>query len=170
VTTYWQTSRIALAATVIAVAACKARSSAPPTKDPQVAPAAAPTPPASPSGGPQPSLPDPVVPHTAKAGLEVSTFLQATFKSGDEVTLHGRCLRIDALAAFGPPPRSRSDWQLADVSDSTKALWVAGPRPTDCTSAASSAAAMTLRARVAVDTVNALNGSPVVRRYVQTHP
>lgn len=72
--------------------------------------------------------------------------------AGDTVALFGRCLGLDAAAAAGPPPRSRSDWQFAD---STGAVYVSGGIPQGCELGGSARPALTLRATVARDTIQA---------------
>ena len=84
--------------------------------------------------------------------------------TGTMVLVHGTCLGYAApFVAHGPPPLTRSDWQLGDGGE---ALWVSGPLPAGCTSTTPATAPTAVVARVAQDTVQALGGGTAVRRYL----
>lgn len=83
---------------------------------------------------------------------------------GRTVTVTGRCLGYGTIRASGPPPRTRSDWQLAEGA---AAVWVTGARPTDCSATEGSTHDDTITARVAQDTVRVVATDPgQVRRYL----
>jgi len=79
---------------------------------------------------------------------------------GRLVRVTGQCLDAPGLRPIGPPPRKRSDWQLAD---DTTAIYVTGPVPTGC----SDKSLVTIVARVMEYDVS-VRGNPagVVRRYL----
>lgn len=122
---------------------------------------------ARPEGG---ALPDAGGLPDTPSGITVRELLARRDLVGREIDVTGRCLRIDSKAAFGPPPVTRSDWQLADAGDSTVAVWVSGARPADCDYAGSSASVLTVRATVAADSVRQLEGVAVARRYLVRTP
>lgn len=66
---------------------------------------------------------------------------------GRHQNVRGTCLGWRGPAS-GPPPSTRSHWQ---IGDETHALWVVGPMPAGCTGA--SGGLTTIRAYVTADTV-----------------
>jgi hypothetical protein len=82
------------------------------------------------------------------------------------VDIDGVCLRIDAKVAVGPPPITRSDWQLRDTADTTKAIWVTGPRPPDCGYESGSASSVRLQASVQTDSVRTIDQRVTRRRFL----
>ena len=84
---------------------------------------------------------------------------------GRTVRVTGRCLGYGVVRAYGPPPRTRSDWQLASGD---AAIWVTGQRPAECSATEGSAHDDTIIALVIEDTVRILSsdaGRP--RRYLR---
>src|SRR5262245_17658869 len=59
----------------------------------------------------------------------ISEILSSRDLVGRDVRVTGRCLAAPGLRPIGPPPRKRSDWQLAD---DTTAIYVTGQVPTGC--------------------------------------
>ena len=98
--------------------------------------------------------------------LSISSILRSTAANGTPVLVRGICLARAAHAAFGPPPRTRSDWQLRAVTDSTVGIWVTGPRPAGCTPEQGGVGPIALRAMLESDTVAALATAPRARRYL----
>jgi len=96
--------------------------------------------------------------------LSVSEFLDGHVEAGHMVSVRGNCRdQFHASGSAGAPPRSRSDWQLADER---AALYVSGPMPTAC-----ALGPVVVRALVSVDTIQ-LSGRPLPRRFlvIQTVP
>ena len=91
--------------------------------------------------------------------LSVDQVLTIALPQAGTLKIRGRCLDKFHARPLGPPPVTRSDWQLA--SDSA-AIFVSGPQPAGCDSAAT----MTVTAALRVDTVRAAIGTPWERRYV----
>jgi hypothetical protein len=90
--------------------------------------------------------------------LTVAAFLSRTFEADDQVVVTGSCLdQFLVRGSAGPPPFSRSDWQLA--SDGLE-VYVVGIIPGECSSGP-----VTITARVGVDTVQA-TGHPQPRRFL----
>lgn len=85
--------------------------------------------------------------------------------AGTPVATRGRCLADTTLQAAGGPPRTRSDWQLADAAH---AVYVTGPRPAGCEPRTGSRDAVSVRATVAQDTLPSLGGAGRVRWYLVT--
>ena len=98
--------------------------------------------------------------------LSISSILRSTAANGTPVVVRGICLARAAHAAFGPPPRTRSDWQLGAVSDSTVGIWVTGRRPAGCTPEQGGVGPIALRAVLESDTVTVLATAPRARRYL----
>src|SRR5262245_57938622 len=73
---------------------------------------------------------------------------------GRVVRVTGRCLAWPGLRPIGPPPRTRSDWQL---TDDTTAIYVSGSVPKAC----SDQSLVTIVARVEEYNV-AMRGRPAV--------
>lgn len=83
---------------------------------------------------------------------------------GKRVEVAGRCLGYAAQVAVGPPPVTRSDWQLEDAD---AAIFVTGPLPGGCSPTEGSAQRTTILALVAQDTLPALgNRAATARRYL----
>ena len=85
--------------------------------------------------------------------------------AGKSVRITGTCLGYSVpTVAKGPPPVTRSDWQLEDQGE---AVWVTGQLPSGCQSTTPSAGPVTITAEVAQDTVPTLGGQGGgVRRYL----
>ena len=85
--------------------------------------------------------------------------------TGTSVSITGTCLGYSVpTVAKGPPPVTRSDWQLADQGE---AVWVTGSLPSGCQATTPATSAVTITAEVAQDTLPALGGQAgVVRRYL----
>ena len=83
---------------------------------------------------------------------------------GEWVRVSGRCLGYAAQVAVGPPPLTRSDWQL---EDGETAIYVSGSLPNGCSATGGSSNRITIRAMVAQDTLPALGDRPTMpRRYL----
>ena len=87
---------------------------------------------------------------------------------GKRVHVTGRCLGYSSAGSLGPPPLTRSDWQL---QSSGASIFVSGPLPTGCSATdagtGTGATPVTILARVAEDTLPSLGkqrGAP--RRYL----
>jgi hypothetical protein len=102
--------------------------------------------------------------------LEITAILRSPLRDGVRISVRGRCLRLTASVAFGPPPRTRSDWQLGDAADSSVAIWVSGPRPRGCDTASGSREISILSATLASDTVSMFSGAPRARRFLELSP
>ena len=85
--------------------------------------------------------------------------------AGKAVSVTGTCLGYTVpTVAKGPPPVTRSDWQLEDQGE---AVWVTGPLPSGCQATMASAGAVTITAEVGQDTLPGIGGQGgVVRRYL----
>jgi hypothetical protein len=83
---------------------------------------------------------------------------------GHLVQVTGTCLGYSTPIAKGPPPRTRSDWQLEDAGE---AVWVTGPLPEGCTATTPGSVPGPIRATVAQDTIPSLGGEkPTPRQYL----
>ncbi|HKG91962.1 MAG TPA: hypothetical protein VKA84_08735 [Gemmatimonadaceae bacterium] len=83
---------------------------------------------------------------------------------GQRVHVTGRCLGYSNPTTLGPPPLTRSDWQLQGAG---VAIFVSGPLPGGCSATEGSSAPITILARVAEDTLPALGKMPgTPRRYL----
>lgn len=83
---------------------------------------------------------------------------------GKRVQVTGRCHGYAADVAVGPPPVTRSDWQLVD---SKMAIYVSGSLPNDCSATEGSSDRITVTAMVAQDTLPAFGNRPAMpRRYL----
>jgi hypothetical protein len=90
--------------------------------------------------------------------LTVASFLDRSMDAGRQVQVTGTCLdQFHARGSAGPPPVSRSDWQLAS---GTRVVYVVGRMPVAC-----SAGSLTLAATVAIDTT-LVSGRREPRRYL----
>lgn len=90
--------------------------------------------------------------------LSVASFLDRSLDAGQPVQVTGTCIDgFHARGSAGPPPVSRSDWQL---SNGTQVVYVVGRMPASCASGA-----VTISAVVGVDTV-AIIGTRRVRRFL----
>jgi hypothetical protein len=81
----------------------------------------------------------------ASESLTVGTFLDKSFDAGQRVQIAGTCLdQFHTNASAGPPPVSRSDWQL---SSGTRVVYVVGRMPASCATGP-----VTISATVSIDT------------------
>jgi hypothetical protein len=85
--------------------------------------------------------------------------------TGLRVEVTGTCLGYSTpTIAKGPPPLTRSDWQLEDQGE---AVWVSGPMTPGCSATEPATTPSTITATVAQDTVPSLSGRDgTVRRYL----
>jgi hypothetical protein len=91
--------------------------------------------------------------------LSVSAFLDRPVSPGQRVQVTGTCLdQFHARGSAGPPPVSRSDWQLAS---GTQVVYVVGRMPTSC----ATEAATSISATVGIDTTM-IAGTSRPRRYL----
>lgn len=88
--------------------------------------------------------------------------------TGRVVNVTGRCLGYTVpTIAKGPPPLTRSDWQLEDQGE---AVWVTGSLPDGCTSTTPADEPTAIIATVRQDTLPALGGQGgQARRYLVRH-
>ena len=93
--------------------------------------------------------------------LSVADVLAIRLPQGEPLQVRGMCLDKLHARSLGPPPVSRSDWQLA--SDSA-AIFVSGPQPADC----DGTSPVTIAAKLYIDTIRAAIGVPRERRYLVT--
>lgn len=83
---------------------------------------------------------------------------------GKRVRVTGRCMGYSKPLAVGPPPRTRSDWQLADGST---AIYVVGTFPPGCSPTTGSSEPVTIIGVVTEDTLPALMDRPArARRFM----
>lgn len=99
--------------------------------------------------------------------VEVAEILDGNAKVSEAVSVRGTCIRMDEKVAFGAAPSTRSDWQMRDVTQTQRAIWVVGKRPSDCGYDTGSAAPVTIGAMVALDTVPQVSGAGVPRWYLR---
>lgn len=99
------------------------------------------------------------------AKVSVHDVLTTPSLVGKAVEVTGRCLGYSVpTLAKGPPPVTRSDWQLEDGGE---AVWVNGTLPPGCTATTPAESASTISAVVAQDTTASLGGqAPLVRQYL----
>lgn len=95
--------------------------------------------------------------------VTVAAVLDGRIPVGREVRVTGRCLGYGGRGADGPPPRTRSDWLLGSGE---RAVYVVGAFPPGCTPMGGGADRVTVRGRVAADTVAGLGAPGVARRYL----
>ena len=117
----------------------------------------------SPTPGSAPIDSDPA--EAARDTLAGVRIILAAARSGDTVRVRGLCLRMGSRGALGGPPVTRSDWQLADVGDTTAVIWVTGERPGDCGYDAGSRNSIDLHGVVGVDSIG-LGTGKVLRRFL----
>lgn len=99
---------------------------------------------------------DAPAPNGGPTVVTVHQVLTTPSLTGKSVSITGTCLGYAVpTVAKGPPPVTRSDWQLEDQGE---AVWVTGPLPSGCQTTAPSAGPVTITAVVAQDTVPALGG------------
>jgi hypothetical protein len=106
------------------------------------------------------------VPGPGPRSLRVSELIRsADTLVGEVVEVRGACAGWGGPAP-GPPPLTRSDWQLQEDS---VAVWVSGPLPRGCDPVNPSLARVyEIRARVACDTLTAGGrGEPAVRHFLK---
>ena len=83
---------------------------------------------------------------------------------GKRVRVTGRCMGYSTPLAVGPPPRTRSDWQLADGG---MAIYVVGTFPPGCSPTTGSSEPVTIIGLVAEDTIPARLERPArARRFM----
>jgi hypothetical protein len=82
--------------------------------------------------------------------LTVRQALDSAGLVGKSVRVEGRCLRLGAAVAFGPPPVTRSDWELGGDG---RAIYVVGPRPPGCPTDADAQSTTIIEATVRSDTL-----------------
>ena len=96
--------------------------------------------------------------------VTVRDLLDSDVYVGKRVQVTGRCHGYAAGVAVGPPPVTRSDWQLVDGG---AAIFVSGRLPPGCSPTEGSAQRTTVLALVAQDTLSALgNRAATARRYL----
>jgi hypothetical protein len=85
--------------------------------------------------------------------------------TGLRVEVTGTCRGYSTpTIAQGPPPLTRSDWQLEDQGE---AVWVSGPMPPGCSATEPAETPSTITATVAQDTLPSLGGRDgTVRQYL----
>ncbi|HJS44449.1 MAG TPA: hypothetical protein VJ755_13345 [Gemmatimonadales bacterium] len=83
---------------------------------------------------------------------------------GKRVRVTGRCMGYSTPLAVGPPPQTRSDWQLADGGT---AIYVVGTFPPGCSPTTGSSEPVTIIGVVTEDTLPARMERPArARRYM----
>jgi hypothetical protein len=98
----------------------------------------------------------------AAESLSVASFLDRSLNAGQHVQITGTCLdQFHTRGSAGPPPVSRSDWQLAG---GTQVVYVVGRMPLAC-----SAGPLTLAGTVGIDTTVVL-GRRAARRFLVLAP
>ena len=96
--------------------------------------------------------------------VSVAQLLTDEIPVGARVEVRGTCIGYSRVVALGPPPRTRSDWQLE--ADGV-AVWVVGSYPPGCSGTEPAREARTLSFEVAADTLPALGTQTGrVRRYL----
>lgn len=96
--------------------------------------------------------------------ITIQQLLNSDSLIGEWVRVSGRCLGYTAQVAVGPPPLTRSDWQL---EDGEMAIYVSGSLPNGCSATEGSSDRITVTAMVAQDTLPALGNRPAMpRRYL----
>jgi hypothetical protein len=94
----------------------------------------------------------------ASESLTVASFLDRSIATGQRVQVTGTCLdQFHARASAGPPPVSRSDWQL---TSGDQVVYVVGRMPRSCATGPT-----TISATVAFDT-SVIAGQRRPRRYL----
>ena len=124
------------------------------------------TPPVARGAPPQGVAPSEVIPWPPvkeRRVLSVGMVLDSVGLVGAHVRVWGTCQRRGAGVAFGAPPVSRSDWELAGTS---RGVWVSGRRPPRCTIEAGANMLDTIAAVVRTDAPRMLDGSTRTRRYL----
>jgi hypothetical protein len=95
---------------------------------------------------------------TVAETLTVAAFLDRSMTAGHRVQISGTCLdQFHTRGSAGPPPVSRSDWQLAN---GTQVVYVVGRMPSGC-----SAGSLTLTGTVGMDST-LVGGRRVPRRFL----
>jgi hypothetical protein len=100
-------------------------------------------------------------PSTKPPTVSVDDVLAMQLPRAEPMQVRGRCLDKLHARSLGPPPVSRSDWQLA--SDAA-AIFVSGPQPAEC----DGNSLVSVVARMFIDTIRAPIGVPRERRYLVT--
>ena len=95
---------------------------------------------------------------SANKPLSVESFVGRSMNAGERVQVTGTCLdQFHARGSAGPPPVSRSDWQLAN---GTEVVYVTGRMPASCASGT-----VTISATVGIDTA-VVDGQQHARRFL----
>jgi hypothetical protein len=116
------------------------------------------TSPGAPAAEPGKSIPQGLAP------VPLRDVADGAVEVGRSIRVRGTCTGYAHVLAAGPPPRTRSDWQLVDGD---VALWVVGPYPDGCSGTVPSEAPGTYTMVVTADTLPALGGaSPRPRLYL----
>ena len=100
-------------------------------------------------------------PSTKPPTVSVDDVLAMKLPQAEPIQVHGRCLDKLHARSLGPPPVSRSDWQLAS---NAAAIFVSGPQPAEC----DGYSLVTVAAKLYIDTIRAPIGVPRERRYLVT--
>lgn len=112
------------------------------------------------SAGPQVRMPSGV----KDTSVTVAEIAGSGALVGKRVRVQGRCMGYSTPLAVGPPPRTRSDWQLADGS---VAIYVVGDFPPGCSPTTGSTEPVTIIGVVTEDTIPARLERPVrARRFL----
>ncbi|MBK8003941.1 MAG: hypothetical protein IPK12_08335 [Gemmatimonadetes bacterium] len=108
---------------------------------------------------------DALTPNGGPVTVTVHQVLTTPSLAGQSVSITGTCLGYAVpTVAKGPPPVTRSDWQLEEQGE---AVWVTGPLPSGCGVTTGSTSAATITAEVGQDTLPALGGQGGgVRQYL----
>lgn len=109
-------------------------------------------------------------PAGASRVYEVSEILAGLVAVDEVVSVRGSCVRADEKVAVGPPPSTRSDWQMRDAKVVTTAIWVVGERPTNCGYEIGDSMLSRIEATVARDTLRRLTVPDSVRWYLRRWP
>ena len=100
----------------------------------------------------------------ADTSVTVAEIAGSSALVGKRVRVTGRCMGYSTPLAVGPPPRTRSDWQLADGG---VAIYVVGTFPPGCSPTTGSSEPVTIIGVVAEDTIPARLERPArARRFM----
>jgi hypothetical protein len=118
-------------------------------------------------GGCLPQPPEPATnAQTAPPVFGVRSLLESPPAAGTILGVTGLCYGLAGTLAAGPPPRSRSDWQLGN---DTIALYVVGAIPSECVQA-SEPPLITITAVVERDSIATTLGGPRSERVYLRRP
>ena len=113
-------------------------------------------------------IPNPLVNADSLPLVTVADLLGGDEWVGERVRVRGTCIGYSQVLAGGPPPQTRSDWQL--LSDGS-AIWVVGSYPQGCSGTVPADAPANFVVAVAEDTLPPLGvGSARTRRYLLYAP